>query len=247
MSKQTGWRRPARLVLVIRAILFDFNGVLLDDEPLHMELLQELLAEADIELTEADYWATYVGFDDREAFRRAYEAVNRELSEVALIQLIARKAVLYQERIEARGFPFFPGAVDFIAACAESGLRRGVVSGALRSEIVVALERSGASRYFGPIVSADDVSASKPDPEGYVKGIQELNQQKPLPERLLHAHEILAIEDTDAGLEAARAAGLRTIGVEHTFGADRLSAAEVVVPKISDLEVGQLAELLGGR
>lgn len=230
---------------MIRAVLFDFNGVLLDDEPLHLELLQELLGAAGIELTEADYWATYVGFDDREAFRRAHEIAGRDLDEAELIQLIARKAVLYQERIEARGFPFFPGAVDFIAACADAGLRRGVVSGALRSEIVAALERSGASRYFGPIVSADDVAASKPDPEGYLKGIQELNQQSPLPERLLHAHEILAIEDTDAGLEAARAAGLRTIGVEHTFGAERLSAAEVVVKKIADLEVGDLNRLLG--
>ncbi len=237
VGRESGPRRytPA----VIRAILFDFNGVLLDDEPLHKELLQELLAEHGVELTEDDYWSVYVGFDDREAFKHGFESAGKALDDGLLTRLIARKAVLYQERIEARGFPFFPGAVELVQAVHDAGLQLGVVSGALRSEIETALDRAGAAQYFGPIVSADDVATSKPDPEGYLAGIQALNATPPLPERLIHPHEILSIEDTPAGLEAARDAGLRRLAVEHTFPERVVGPlAEVVVEKISDADPG---------
>ena len=229
---------------MIRAILFDFNGVLLDDEPLHFELLKELLEGEGLELLEDEYWDVYVGFDDREAFRYGFSKAGRTLADDLLARLIARKAVLYQDRIEERGFPFFPGAVDLISSCQEAGLRLGVVSGALRSEIETALARADASGFFGPIVSADDVETSKPDPEGYIKGIAELNQTSPLPERLIHPHEILAIEDTLAGLQAAEAAGLRRLAVEHTFPASKVSRlAEHVVPRIGDVSVPELEQL----
>ena len=123
---------------------------------------------------------------------------------------------------------------------AAAGLPLGIVSGALRDEVEGALRQEGLRDCFKVLVTADDVASSKPDPEGYRRGIAELNSAPPLPERLLHPHEIVAIEDTAAGIEAARAAGLRVLAVAHTYPAADLAAAERVVERIGDLTVEEV-------
>lgn len=210
---------------MLRAILFDFNGVLVDDEPLHLELFQQVLAEEDIPLTAEDYFTRYIGFDDRACFQEAFRDAGRPLQEQSLLRLIARKAAYYQARIRSEGFPIFPGAVELIREAAAAELMLGVVSGALRDEIEGALRQMELSDAFKVLVAAEDVGASKPDPEGYRRALDLLNAMPPLPLRLLHPHEVLAIEDTPAGLEAAAAAGLSTLGVAHTYPAHRLQAA----------------------
>ncbi len=228
---------------VLRAILFDFNGVLVDDEPIHFELFRRVLAEEGIELTSEDYYAKYLGFDDRGCFTAALAGAGREVTPETLSRLIARKAAYYQLRIRADGFPFFPGAEELISAAVGAGLMLGVVSGALREEVEGALEQLGVRERFKAIVTAEDVSESKPDPESYRRALELLNALPPLPRRLLHPHEVLAVEDSAAGLASAAANGLLTLGVAHTYPAGELEQADHVVDSLAEVDLAGLREI----
>lgn len=225
---------------MLRAILFDFNGVLVDDEPIHLEMSQRVLAEEGISLSTEDYYARYLGLDDRACFA----ALLGEAATVPkLMRLIARKASYYQERIRREGYPFFPGAAELVRSLAARGRMLGVVSGALREEVEGALRQAGLLDSFKVLVTAEDVAAGKPDPEGYLRALEALNSQPPLPERLLHPHEVLAVEDSPAGLAAAAEVGFPTLGVAHTYPAARLREADVVVESLRDLTPERLEKL----
>lgn len=230
----------------MRAILFDFNGVLVDDEPIHLELMRKTLAEEGLELGEEEYYARYLGLDDRTCLQRFLEDAGEAATEDRVSRLVTRKSVDYQMRVLRDGYPVFPGAVELIEAASEAGWMLGVVSGALRSEVEGALRQMGVRDRFKTIVSADDVERSKPDPEGYRKGLRELSALPPLPERLLHPHEVLAIEDSPAGLEAARQVGLATLAVAQTYPRDRLAQADRVVSSIAGLEPRRIEALFAG-
>lgn len=226
---------------MIRAALLDFNGVLVDDEPLHMRLFRRVLDQEGVEpFTEEEYWDHYVGLDDRAAFRELLERAGETPDAPRLMRLITRKSSYYQEHIHREGYPFFPGAADLVRSLAEAGLHLGVVSGALRDEVEGALRQEGLRSLFKVLVTADDVGSSKPDPEGYRRGVEALNTRPPLPERLLHPHEILALEDTPAGIEAARATGLAVVAVAHTYRAEALAEANRVVERIDTVRVEEI-------
>ncbi len=218
---------------MLRAILFDFNGVLVDDEPIHFELFQQVLHEEGIALTSEEYYASYLGFDDRGCFNAAFDSADRPLEPEALSRLIVRKAAYYEERIRQQGFPFFPGAVELIEEVAAAGLPLGVVSGALRSEVVGALEKLGMRERFKAVVAADDVAESKPHPESYARGLELLNTLPPRPRPRLEPREVLAIEDSPDGLRSAVANGLATLGVAQTYPAEKLTQADHVIPNLA--------------
>jgi phosphoglycolate phosphatase/beta-phosphoglucomutase len=229
---------------VLRALLFDFNGVLVDDEPLHLELFQRVAAEEGLAPpTEEDYYARYLGFDDRAAFAAMLAAAGRPAEPPRVARLVARKAAYYQELIHRRGYPFFPGARELARAAAGGGLRLGVVSGALREEVAGALAQAGIAELIPILVTAEDVAESKPHPEGYLLALELLNSVPPLPERLIHPHEVLAIEDSPAGLESAAAAGLLTLAVAHTYARGRLRA-DAVVDSLEGLTVAAIERRL---
>jgi beta-phosphoglucomutase len=230
---------------VFRAILFDFNGVLVDDEPLHFEMFQRVLAEEGIALSTEDYYRKFLGFDDRGCLSAVLREAGQEASVPRLMRLIARKARYYQERIRAGGYPFFPGAIELIRSVATAGCMLGVVSGALQEEVEGALRQAGCLDLFKVIVAAEDVEEGKPDPEGYRKALDVLNSEPPLPARLLHPHEVLAIEDSPAGLSAATDAGLRTLGVAQTYPAGELGLAEQVVPAVAGLSFAGIVKRFG--
>jgi beta-phosphoglucomutase len=228
---------------VLRAILFDFNGVLVDDEPIHLEMFQRVLAEEGIPLSAADYYERYVGLDDRGCFAAVLRAAGETPSVERLMRLIARKAAYYQERIRRHGYPLFAGAAGLVGAAAEAGLMLGVVSGALRHEVEGALGQAGLAGRFKVLVTAEDVAEGKPDPEGYRRALEALNSLPPLPERLLHPHQVLAVEDSPAGLAAAAEIGLVTLGIAHTFPAALLDGADAVAPSLDGLTLDRLDRL----
>lgn len=233
---------PVPSPVVIRAVLFDFNGVLVDDEPLHLELFQGILAEQGVSLSSDLYYERYLGCDDEECLRQALAAAGHSFSESDLARLVAKKASRYQERIRAEGYPFFAGAIETLRRAAAAELMLGVVSGALRAEVEGALEEAGVRSLVKTIVAAEDVSEGKPDPEGYELAVSRLNRIPPLQDRLLHPHQVLAVEDSVAGLRAARRAGLRTAAISHMYPRKRLLPEADVV--LDDLEPDAVAELL---
>jgi HAD superfamily hydrolase (TIGR01509 family) len=181
------------------AILFDFNGVIVDDEPQHCEALIATLDEYGCALDRETYYREYLGFDDRECFRFAFREAGRALDEAGLQEAIERKNEHYERALRA-SMRLVPGASEFVHRAAREGYRLGVVSGALRREIEVVLGLAGLRPHFESIVAAEDVSACKPDPEGYRRACAALGEGD---------GATVVIEDSLPGLAAARAAGLR--------------------------------------
>ena len=220
----------------LRAIIFDFNGVIVDDEPLHLELFRQVLLEEGIFLTDEEYHERYLGFDDRGCFTEALKDNKRtpDAADEEFIQaLIRRKAAYYRQAIEER-FLLFPGVVEFIKSCAEK-YPLAIASGALRPEIEFVLERGGISDCFKLIVAAEDVSECKPDPEGYLRALGLLNAISDAP---IQAHECLVIEDSVAGVEAAKRAGMRCVAVTNSYAAEELQAADEIVASLIGFEPG---------
>ena len=232
---------------MLRAILFDFNGVLVDDEPIHLELFQKVLNEEGLELGREDYYAHYLGFDDRGCFQAVLEAAGEAATPDRLSRLIVRKSSYYQAHIKEHGFPTYPGAVELVTEAAEGGLMLGVVSGALRDEVEGALLQWRVRALFKTLVTAEDVKEGKPNPEGYRRALENLNALPPLPSRLIHPHEVLAVEDSAAGLSAAAACALCTLGVAQTYPASELSAADRTVESIAGLTLSRLRALFAGE
>jgi HAD superfamily hydrolase (TIGR01509 family) len=228
---------------VLRAVLFDFNGVLVDDEPIHLQIFQRVLGEEGIPLAADAYYSRYVGLDDRACFAAVLAAAGETATVPRLMRLIARKASYYQERIRREGYPFFPGAVELVEALSAGATMLGVVSGALREEVEGALRQAGILNRFKVLVTAEDVREGKPDPEGYLRALEALNSLPPLPERLLHPHEVLAIEDSPAGLAAAGELGFATLGIAHTLPEDRLGGADAAAGSLRELTPERLERL----
>ena len=206
-----------------RAILFDFNGVIVDDEPQHCDALIATLAEYGIALDRDGYYRDYLGFDDRECFRFTFARVGRATDDEAIDEAIERKAAHYERSIRAT-MRLVPGSAEFIRAAAADGIRLAVVSGALRREIDLVLGEAGLREHFGPIVAAEDVAACKPSPLGFNAARAALD---------VPAERCVVIEDSLPGLEAARAAGLRCAMVTTSHPADALAGADSVWPDLT--------------
>jgi beta-phosphoglucomutase len=206
---------------VTEAVLFDFNGVLVDDEDQHCVALQRVLQEEGITLTREQYYAEYLGFDDRTGFVEAYRRAQRTLTTELLRSLVQRKSQLYLELVATSLRPV-PGAAEFVRDAA-TRFRLAIVSGALRREIDAALDRIGLAGRFEVIVSADDVSRCKPDPAGYLAAHSALNQRRPL-----SPSGCVVIEDSLPGLQAAQAAGMACVMLTTSHGAQTLEGRGAV-------------------
>jgi beta-phosphoglucomutase-like phosphatase (HAD superfamily) len=229
---------------MLRAVVFDFNGVLVDDEPVHLEVFQRVLGEEGIALARDEYLERHLGHDDRTVFAAVLAERGEPADPGRLARLIARKSAYYQEHVHRHGYPFFPGAAELVAGAAGRWVL-ALVRGALRDEVDGALAVAGLADRFRMIVTAEDVPAGKPDPAGYLAAIAGMNSRPPLPERLIHPHEVLAVEDSPAGLEAATAAGFATLALAHSGPPERLAAAGAVLPSITGLTAADLEAAYG--
>lgn len=222
----------------LKAIVFDFDGVLANSEPLHLRAYRDVLADVGVTLTERDYYARYLGYDDVGAFAAIAADCGRQWAEVDIRRLVARKAQRLEE-IERDVSVLFPGAADALRRAA-AAVPVAIASGALGAEIRRALDRERLVDCVRVIVSAEDTPVSKPAPEPYLCAVERLVALSGQP---LEAAECVALEDSVWGLESARAAGLRTVGVAQTYGAGELAAADLVIERIGDLDIHALARL----
>ena len=221
------------------ALLFDFNGVIVDDEEQHRMALEQVLAEEGIPLTREEYYSDYLGYDDRMSLVAAFQRAGRPLPAARVGRLIAEKSHRY-ERLLDQSMTLVPGASEFVARAAD-GFRMGIVSGALRREIELVLDRAGLRRHFEVIVAAEDVALCKPDPAGYLAARAALGGGgSPVP-----ARHCVAIEDSLPGLAAARAAGIRCAMLATSHPPDALADADVVWPSFSGHDPAELLALGG--
>jgi beta-phosphoglucomutase len=207
---------------MIRAIIFDLDGTLVDTEPLHFKCFREVLAAEQIELERDDYFQRLIGYNDRECC--APEVID---------QLIARKAARYMELIHGEDL-FYPAAQDFVRRCA-ARLPLVLATGTLRVEAETILRRAGLRPLFLAVVSAEDVEHSKPSPDAFIKALHHLQALQPPP--AIEAGQCLVIEDTAAGVDAARRAAMKVLAIAHTSPAGALAAADLVRPSLADTDL----------
>ncbi|HMD34376.1 MAG TPA: HAD family phosphatase [Vicinamibacterales bacterium] len=223
---------------MLKAIVFDFDGVIADSEPLHFRAFRDVIAPFGIRLSETAYYDRYLGFDDLKGFETMAADAGRPLTEGQLAALVADKARL-MEALERDHPVLFPGAAHAVErAAAEYPL--AIASGARRDEIIRTLARTDLSRFFKAIVSADDTSRSKPAPDPYVLAVDRLSIAVGA---RIDPRECAAIEDSQWGLQSARTAGLRTIGVTQTYDVTGLRGADLTIRSINDLDLRSLARL----
>jgi beta-phosphoglucomutase len=219
---------------MIKAILMDFNGVIINDEPVQMAAYQEVLRNEGIDLTEADYYGS-LGMDDRTFTRAAYERAGKTCDEAKVSEITAAKTAAWKAAL-SRDLPLFEGVEDFVAKSAQQ-FALGLVSMAKREEIEHVLRETGLEKYFSVLVTAEDVSNCKPDPECFRTGFHKLDAHRMSLGHLPMTHdECLVIEDSPPGVQAARAADLRALGVNNTVDANALRAAgaEAVAKDLRD-------------
>ena len=225
---------------VFSATLFDYNGVLVDDEHVHLAAFREVLKPLGVDVSREAYFERYIGFDDLGSFRAILSDAGRAPADSELRKLIQAKRPVYLAMAEGelRGFP---GAAECVRRRAASG-PVGVVSGALREEIELGLELLGVRHCVKVIIAAEDASEPKPHPEGYVRGTNAILKLA------APGHDcVLVVEDTLAGIEAAKAAGLTCAAVAHTYPAEALhrTAADLVVETLAELDERALRALHG--
>ncbi|MFO0950177.1 MAG: HAD family phosphatase [Isosphaeraceae bacterium] len=208
---------------MIRAVIFDFNGVLVDDEHLHFELFQEVLAEEGVHITAADYHGRYLGLDDRGCFEAALVDAGQSAPRERVDELIARKAGRYTTAA-ARGLRFFEGAAETLARLSDRW-PLAINSGALRPEIEFALKLIERRDRVSVIVSAEDTTRCKPHPEGYTLALEGLRAREGLGLADLDPSSCVVIEDSLAGIESARGAGMWAVGVPNTYTPEQLRRA----------------------
>jgi HAD superfamily hydrolase (TIGR01509 family) len=222
---------------MIRAIFFDFNGVIIDDERLQLRAYQAIMRDHDIELPEEWYFDA-LGMDDRTFVRAIFERAQKPLKDEILESVLAAKTQLHREMI-ADELPLLPGIPTFLKAAARH-FSLGLVSMANATEVGYVFERAGLGPLFAVVVTAEHVSVCKPAPDCYRTGLRLLNEKRQQERQLpLLPEECLAIEDSPPGIQSARSAGMRTVGVTNTVtdGALRAAGAEVVTPSLADWTV----------
>lgn len=212
----------------LRAFVFDFDGVLVDSEPLHMWAIQEAVWPRGWTFSREQFFASIVGKGDENAFHLIAKWHGASVSPAAMSAFLEVKQGHMRRGIEERRFTVQPGAAEAVrAAHARFDGRIAVCSGSRAGVVVPLLEATGLRELFEFVITHESVVKPKPDPEGYLLAAERLGAR---------VGATGAIEDTPSGVAAAKAAGLWTVAVAHTVVADRLNAADAVLPRIADIE-----------
>jgi beta-phosphoglucomutase len=229
---------------MIRAVIFDLDGTLVETEPLHFASFNQVLRLDGIEIGFEDYTTRLIGLNDRDCFTAVLRENRKDASDDHVAKLIARKTAVYQAMVAERDV-LYPGAEKFVRDCAHR-FPLMIATGTLRAEAEAILRRAGLRELFLDIIAADDVEHGKPEPDGFIAALGRigylLRQRDPV-----LADECLVVEDTQAGIEAARRAGMKVLALCHMAQASELAAADVVRASISDLDLDDVLHALRGR
>jgi beta-phosphoglucomutase len=225
---------------MLKAVIFDFDGVICDSELLHYQALNTVFKRLGVDIPKAVHWDKYLGYSDLENI----QAVNRDygmgLDDASITEMIVEKKVIFDELAKSNAI-VFDGVAAFIGMLTDHDVRRAVCSGALRSDIDLMLSGASFADAFEIIVSADDVTHGKPDPQGYRMALGRLNANH---HTAIKPSECVVIEDSHWGLEAALAAGMNPVAVTNTYSRDELNKkAKKVVDKLNELTMNDLERL----
>jgi HAD superfamily hydrolase (TIGR01509 family) len=225
---------------MLRAVIFDFNGILVNDEPIHLEMFRKVLKDEGISITNKDYYDRYLGMDDRGCFKAVFQDHGRKLYQSDLEKMIRRKAAYYRESMHKK-ISVFPGVGKLLLELSSS-YPLAIASGALRSEIEAILESTDLRKHFQVIVSTEDVTEGKPNPEIFIKALSLLNQRKSVGQPI-RPSQCLVVEDSKEGILGAHRAGIKCLAVTNSHPAAELTEAEAVVESLEQVNVPFLESL----
>jgi len=239
---------------MLRAVIFDFDGVITDTEALHLRAFNQVLAEHSVEITQKQYYDDYLGLTDLDCFKLLIRQGRLGLDCQAIGNLVNEKNRIFEELAKTEAV-IIEGVDDFLQMLKQNDVAMAICSGALLPEIELILDQSRLRPFFSVIVSADQIQRGKPHPEGFLLALQKLNdtvispQACPRPrsgagiQTPISPSECIIIEDSPWGLQAAKAAGMHNIAVTNSYDADQLQLAERIVTRLDALSLNDLEEL----
>ena len=223
-------------------MIFDFDGVLCDSEPIHFEAFRAVLAGAGVDFARQDYYDKYLGYDDRGAFLAIARDRGRVFAPEQVAQLTADKTLLVQ-RMLGESARAMPGVLELVAAGAGAGVPLAICSGALRAEIELPCRRLGILERFAVIVSAEEVREGKPSPAGYLLALDRLARAVGRP---VNPARCVVVEDAPFGIQAAHAAGMKVLAAATSYPLAALGGADLAVAAFTDVTLADLQALAGG-
>ncbi|HBG28057.1 MAG: hypothetical protein A2Y10_20035 [Planctomycetes bacterium GWF2_41_51] len=224
---------------MVKAVIFDFDGVISDSEPSHFIATNKVLEQFGITIDRNDYYSQFLGYTDTQMFEAIKKSFNTDFHNILIQTLIEQKAFFFEEIIRQADH-LIKGIPQFIKMLKTAGIKIGIYSGASRDDIELMLENSGFADYFDVIVTAEDVEKGKPDPQGYLMAMQNIN--KKFNSQIL-PNECVVIEDSHWGISAAKNAGMRIIGVTNSYPANELEDADLIINSVSELTIADLNKL----
>ena len=230
----------------LKAVLFDFNGIIINDEIIHRQLTEEMLLAENLIIKPGEFEQVCLGRSDRACFKELLESRGRVVSDEYLAKLLNQKTNNYATMLgKVEELPLYPGVKELISQISSDKLHLGLVSGALRKDIELVIGRANLAQYFEVVVSTDDVATSKPEPEGYLLAVELLNEKHPGLD--LKPSECLAIEDTPAGIQSAKNAGMQVLAAAHTYPFHMLQRqANWTVDYLSEIELERIKSVFLG-
>ncbi|MBA7665426.1 Phosphorylated carbohydrates phosphatase [subsurface metagenome] len=226
---------------MLRAVIFDFDGVITDSEILHLRAFNEVLAGHGIEITLKDYYKDYLGLTDLDLLNLLANEGLLELDDGGVEDLAEQKKQVFEKLAKTEG-RIIEGVGDLLRMLKQNDVPMAICSGALLAEIELILEETRLRPFFEVVVSAEQVRKGKPNPEGFALTLQKLNKKR---QDAIHPSQCIVIEDSHWGLEAARAAGMHTIAITNSYDAEQLAMAEKVITHLKQLSISDLQELCG--
>ena len=224
---------------MLGAVIFDFDGVVTDSEILHFRAFNEILSPHGLVLTKKEYYTKYLGLSDVDCLGTLIEEGRLGIETAEIRDLVQKKTRVFEELARTDG-NIIEGVREFLALLTAHSVPIAICSGALRAEIELILEDAGLRDLFDVIVSAEEVSRGKPDPEGFLLALQRLNESVVAP---ITPAQCVIIEDSHWGLKAGTAAGMHTVAVTNTYDAEQLTAAESIVHRLNELTMDDLQQL----
>jgi beta-phosphoglucomutase len=224
---------------MLRAVIFDFDGVITDSEILHFRAFNQALAEYKVQITKNDYYTDYLGLSDFDCFKALSDKGLLVVEGEKTTQLLRKKTQIFEKLAKSQG-RIIDGVPKFLKMLKENNIPMAICSGAILPEIELILKQSHLRSFFEDIVSCEQIARGKPDPEGFLLALKKLNQKN---SDLIRPNQCIVIEDSHWGLKAANAAGMHSIAITNSYAAEQLTMAEKIVSHLSELNMTDLQNL----
>ena len=224
---------------MLKAVIFDFDGVLVDSEQLHYQAFNHIFAPFNFQISTQEYFDRFLGLSDKELLQIVDKEKNLSLSSRQFKQLLAEKAVIFKKLASTQA-GVIEGVPQFLKMLTDNKIPLAICSGALLGEIELILKGAGLRDFFDVIVSAEQVKKGKPDPEGFLLALKLLNKRTA---QQIKPQDCIVIEDSHWGLEAAKNAGMHPVAITNTYAADYLRPADKIIANLAELTLVDLQNL----